>query len=111
MLGVVILVAAVTSTDTQMFLARLQQMFGVALPESTNLSGAWGRYWQPIYRYPIIAAHVGLSLSMALWPAQKNLGTGNISTRRDNASTVLRSAPVGLRVCPNAPAGVPHRVL
>jgi hypothetical protein len=75
MLGVVVLVAAVTSADSQMFLARLQQMFGVALPESANLSGAWGRYWQPIYRYPIIAAHVGLSLSMALWPAQKNLGT------------------------------------
>ena len=34
-----------------------------------------GQFWRPIYRYPIIAAHVGLSLSMALWPAQKNLGT------------------------------------
>lgn len=75
MVGVVILVAALTSTDTQVFLARLQQMFGIALPESANLSGAWGRFWQPIYRFPIIAAHVGLSLSMALWPAQKNLGT------------------------------------
>ena len=48
---------------------------GIALPEAANLSGAWGKFWQPIYRYPIIAAHVGLSLSMALWPAQKNLGT------------------------------------
>ncbi len=75
MVGVVILAAALTSVDAQMFLARLQQMFGIALPEAANLSGAWGKFWQPIYRYPIIAAQVGLSLSMALWPAQKNLGT------------------------------------
>jgi hypothetical protein len=73
--GVVILAASLTSKDTPMFLAHLQQMFGVALPEAANFSGAWGKFWQPIYRYPIIAAQVGLSLSMAIWPAQKNLGT------------------------------------
>ena len=33
-----------------------------------------GQFWWPAYRYPIIAAHVGLSLSFALWPAHKNLG-------------------------------------
>ena len=75
MVGVVVLAAAWTSVDTQMFLAHLQQMFGVALPEAENLSGTWGKFWLPIYRYPIIAAQVGLSLSMAIWPAQKNLGT------------------------------------
>jgi hypothetical protein len=75
MVAIVVLAAAVTSVDTQMFLAHLQQMFGVALPESTNLSGAWGKFWQHVYRYPIIAAQVGLSLSMSIWPAQKNLGT------------------------------------
>jgi hypothetical protein len=74
-ISVVILTAALTSKDTPMFLAHLQQMFGVALPEAANFSGAWGKFWQPIYRYPIIAAQVGLSLSMAIWPAQKNLGT------------------------------------
>src|SRR3954447_18958425 len=75
MLGVVMLAAALTSEDTHTFVAKLQQMFGLALPQSTDLSGAWGQFWRPIYRYPIIAAHVGLALSMALWPAQKNLGT------------------------------------
>jgi len=75
MIGVLMVVAALKSPDTDVFLAQLQQMFGIALPEAVNLSGAWGRFWQPIYRFPIIAAHVGLSLSMALWPAQKNLGT------------------------------------
>jgi hypothetical protein len=73
--SVVILAAALTSKDTPMFLAHLQQMFGVALPEAEHFSGAWGKFWQAIYRYPIIAAQVGLSLSMAIWPAQKNLGT------------------------------------
>src|SRR4051812_25172893 len=75
MVAIVVVAAAVTSVDQQMFLAHLQQMFGVALPESTNLSGAWGKFWQPIYRYPIIAAQIGLSLSMSIWPAQKNLST------------------------------------
>lgn len=75
MIGIVILAAALTSKDTPMLLAHLQQMFGVALPEATNLSGAWGKFWLHYYRYPIIAAQVGLSLSMAIWPAQKNLGT------------------------------------
>src|SRR3954447_6002042 len=73
--AIVILAASLTSVDTQMFLAHLRQMFGLALPEAANFSGAWGKFWQPIYRYPIIAAQVGLSLSMALWPAQKNLGS------------------------------------
>jgi hypothetical protein len=74
MIGIVILAASLTSENTPVFLAHLQQMFGIALPEATNFSGAWGKFWQPIYRYPIIAAQVGLSLSMAIWPAQKNLG-------------------------------------
>ncbi len=74
MISVVILAVAITSDSMDVFLAHLQQMFGVALPEAEYFSGAWGKFWQPIYRYPIIAAQVGLSLSMALWPAQKNLG-------------------------------------
>src|SRR5205809_477837 len=69
MVGVVMLAAALRSKDVPMFLAQLQQMFGIAWPEAANLSGAWGKFWQPNYRIPIIAAHVGLSLSMALWPA------------------------------------------
>src|SRR3954470_20509028 len=73
MIAIVILAAALTFDNTQVFLAHLQQMFGVALPEAANFSGAWGKFWLPIYRYPIIAAQVGLSLSMALWPGHKNI--------------------------------------
>jgi hypothetical protein len=73
--GLVMLAAAFMSIDMKMYLAGLREMFELAPPDGANLSGVWGKYWQPIYRYPIIAGQVGLSLSMAIWPAQKNLGT------------------------------------
>lgn len=80
LIGVVVMVAllvltlALTSSSGAELLVRLQQMFGIQLPAGENLSGAW-HDWNPVYRYPILAAFVGLSLSFALWPAQKNLGT------------------------------------
>ncbi len=73
--GILAVVLAMKANDAQTFAAYLQQMFGLALPQQTDLSGVWGKFWQPIYRFPILAAHVGLSLSMALLPAQKNAGT------------------------------------
>jgi hypothetical protein len=69
-----VLALAMTSIDMQMFWASLREMFGPRFPIAVD-AGVWGQFWQPDYRYPILAAHVGLSLSMALWPAQKNLGT------------------------------------
>jgi hypothetical protein len=71
---ILVLVLAFTSIDLSMFLAGLQQMFGIRFPVEAE-SGVWGQFWRPEYRYPILALHVGLCLSMALWPAQKNLGT------------------------------------
>jgi hypothetical protein len=73
-IAALVLVLAFTSIDSTMFLANLRQMFGVRFPVQAD-AGAWGEFWRPEYRYPILAAHVGLSLSMALWPAHKNLGT------------------------------------
>ena len=52
MVGVVMLAAALTSDDTQMFLAHLQQMFGLALPEAGEFLGCVG---------PFLAAHLSLS--------------------------------------------------
>ena len=76
MVGILVLVLAFKSEDTTMFWASMQQMFGMRLPEANGaLSGVWNQFWRPIYRFPILAAQIGLSLSMALWPAQKNLGT------------------------------------
>ncbi len=74
MVALLALALALASSDTSMFLASLRQMFGVRMPAMDALSGAWG-FWNPIFRVPILVAHAGLSLSMALWPAQKNLGT------------------------------------
>jgi hypothetical protein len=74
MVGLLVLVLGLTASDTSMFMAGLQQMFGLRIPAVDQLSGVW-QFWKPVYRYPILAAYVGLCLSMALWPAQKNLGT------------------------------------
>lgn len=75
MLVVLILVLAFMSHDANEFFGGLRQMFGLRVPfiEPHQLSGAW-QFWKPVYRIPILVAHVGLCLSMALWPAQKNLG-------------------------------------
>jgi hypothetical protein len=73
-IGILVLVLALTSIDGPMFLDCLRKMFLVRFPVQGD-SGVWSRFWRPDYRIPILAAHVGLSLSMTLWPAQKNLGT------------------------------------
>src|SRR5688572_1456220 len=48
MVGLLVLALAVTSSDTSMFLAGLQQMFGLRVPavEAAQLSGAW-QFWKP----------------------------------------------------------------
>jgi hypothetical protein len=74
MIGILVAALAFTSSDAEMYWASLRQMFGLRIPVVDDLAGAW-QFWNPIYRYPILAAYVGLTLSMALWPAQKNLGT------------------------------------
>lgn len=73
-LAILITALAFTSSDVTMFLANLRQMFGVRFPVGDRLAGVW-QFWNPVYRYPILAAFTGLSLSLVLWPAQKNLGT------------------------------------
>jgi hypothetical protein len=73
-IGVLVLELALTSIDGPMFLESLRKMFVFRFPVQAD-SGVWGRFWRPDYRIPILAAHVCLSVSMALWPAQKNLGT------------------------------------
>lgn len=60
------------------FLADLQQMFGWVIPQMSkeNFEGFWGLgLLDPVYRIPVLAAFIALSATMAIWPAQKNLGT------------------------------------
>ena len=56
----------------------LTRMFGIQTPAMQGLSGVWNRAAggiNPSYRLPVLVAFVALSISMAIWPAQKNLGT------------------------------------
>jgi hypothetical protein len=73
-IGLLLVVLACTSIDMSMFFASLRQLLAAWLPADVD-AGVWGVFWQPEYRYPVLAAYVGLCLSMVLWPAQKNLGT------------------------------------
>jgi hypothetical protein len=74
MLTILVLTLAFTATDSETFYRHLLQMFGLRLPTDAVLHGIW-RFWNPVYRYPIIAAFVALSFGFTLWPFQKNLGT------------------------------------
>jgi hypothetical protein len=65
---------AFTSSDAAMFWACLRQMLGLQFPVAEDLRGAW-QFWNEVYRWPIMAAFIGLSLSLALWPPHKNLAT------------------------------------
>jgi hypothetical protein len=44
-------------------------------PVTSDLEGIWGLGWYAVYRIPVIAAFGTLCGALALWPAQKNLGT------------------------------------
>jgi hypothetical protein len=71
---VLIVTLAFSSSGMPMFLDCLKQMFGVQFPIAEDLRGAW-QFWNTVYRFPIIAAFIGLSISFVIWPAQKNLAT------------------------------------
>ena len=56
----------------------LQRMFGFYAPAVSNLGGIWNPDAGGLhghYRLPVLVAFIVLSISMSLWPAQKNLGT------------------------------------
>ncbi len=64
-----------TSSDFAMFAERMQQMLGIRWPQTENLSGAW-HYWNPVFRWPILATFLGMSLlTFPLWPAPKTLAS------------------------------------
>ncbi len=63
------------ASENATFWELLQSMFGLWLPRRDGLQGVWNLGWDPIFRLPVLAAFVALTSSMAIWPAQKNLGT------------------------------------
>jgi len=79
--GVVTMIAALAfsllfvSVDFSDYLSKLAEMFGVWTPRMDGLQGIWALGWDSVYRLPILAGFVVLSVAFAIWPAQKNLGT------------------------------------
>ncbi len=75
MLAVMVLTLAFISPDMEAFWQCFKQMFGLMPPQMEGLGGIWGLGWTPVYRYPVLAAFVAMCGSLAIWPAQKSLGT------------------------------------
>jgi hypothetical protein len=75
MLGLSVLSLVFTSNDVAGFWQQVQQQFGLWFARFEGLEGVWGLGWDPIYRLPVMATFMVLSVALALWPSQKNLGT------------------------------------
>ncbi len=75
MLAVLIALLLLKTSSGAEFLSHLRTMFGVWFPLTEGLQGVWGLGWNPWYRVPVLALFVGIISTLAIWPAQKNLGT------------------------------------
>ena len=74
-LALMAMILAFVSNDLRAFGENIQQMFGLWRPAMEGLQGVWGLGWSPFYRLPVLALFFVLSGTLAMWPAQKNLGT------------------------------------
>jgi hypothetical protein len=63
-----------TSGHLHPFADEVQKMFGLTTLSLDSAEGFW-TFHDPTYRTPIMAVFFVLSVSLVLWPAQKNLGT------------------------------------
>jgi hypothetical protein len=64
------------STDAASFTDQVRMMFGWRNPLDVKLTGFWQCYERiAMYRLPVMALFVAISGYLAIWPAQKNLGT------------------------------------
>lgn len=65
-----------TSPDAEIFVGQLRQMFGFIFPGNVSLEGFWALEGNdPVFRLPVLAAFLVMISTLAIWPAQKNLGT------------------------------------
>ena len=77
-LAIMVIALAFMCADMEAFWQCIKKMFGLMPPQMEGLGGIWGLGelgWKPVYRYPVLAAFIALCGSLAIWPAQKNLGT------------------------------------
>ncbi len=63
------------SSNVIEFWRNFRGMLGIWSPKLDGLDGIWGLGWSPQYRIPVLTAFALLSVSFAIWPARKNLGT------------------------------------
>lgn len=80
LLGVVLALAvligglALAAGGLDTFVSQLRLMFGVRYPFDVQSVGFW-QFHQPGWRISVLAPFLCLAASLAIWPAQKNLGT------------------------------------
>jgi hypothetical protein len=75
-LAVLVASLAITSDSLAAFGGQVQQMFGWTSLSPKEFQGFWRfEMLDPAYRYPVLVLLGAFCLSLALWPAQKNLGT------------------------------------
>ena len=74
-LAVLVLLLFMSTSTEQQFVADLRRMFGLMMPRMDDLQGIWMLGWDPAFRLPVMTAFFALATTLALWPAQKNLGT------------------------------------
>lgn len=75
-LGILAVILWFTSPDAEVFVGQLRQMFGFIFPGNVSLEGFWALEGNdPVFRLPVLAAFLVMISTLAIWPAQKNLGT------------------------------------
>jgi hypothetical protein len=75
-LGILAVVLWLTSPNAEVFVGQLRQMFGWIFPGNVSLEGFWALEGNdPVFRLPVLAAFLVMISTLAMWPAQKNLGT------------------------------------
>ncbi len=78
-LALMVGVLALLSTSGPEFWIQFKQMFGTTMVWQEGAMGFWNalpdRPIHSAYRFPVIALFAVMSVSLGLWPAQKNLGT------------------------------------
>ncbi len=75
-LGLLVASLAFTSRDWDAFWAQAKMTLGWTSMQIVGLQGFWDLNSQALapYRIPVFVAFVVMSLALAIWPAQKNLG-------------------------------------
>ncbi len=69
-------VLAFTATDFSQFMGDLKQMFGWRLPVLEDVQGFWmPEFNDSVFRIPVLAGFLVMSVGFCFWPPQKNLGT------------------------------------